>query len=294
MPLCNHSEHRDCSRSTHMRQMVSVRALSGFTSVDRVEAILLPNLRTARAPLPESSPPSSDPHRRNRLLAALPSEVLDFLRPKLTVMPLDQGEMLLGPDEATTEAVFPHDCILSVMTVMEDGRSAETTTIGAEGCFGFASGPGDRRAINRCVVQIPGSASRLPLEWLDEAARRYPAVHDLQLRYLKALLTQTQRSVACSSLHTVDLRCCRKLLRIHDWVERDTFPLKQDYLAQTLGVRRATVSQVCAALQDAGIIRYSRGSVTVLDRSRLEAAACECYGAIRQTYERLLPRTSNG
>jgi CRP-like cAMP-binding protein len=235
--------------------------------------------------------PPADPHRRNRLLAALPDEAFAFLKGDLSVSSFDQGRVIYNSNDAVTHVVFPHDCILSIGVVMSDGRSAEVETVGSEGCFGFLSGLGDRHTVNRCVVQIPGTASLVPVEQLDAALAEHPPVRDLLMRYVKAVMAHIQRSVACSSLHAVDLRCCRKLLRLHDWAQRDTFPLKQDYLAQTLGVRRATVGQVCARLQDEGILRYSRGSMTILDRGRLEGETCECYGAIRRTYDRLLPKT---
>jgi CRP-like cAMP-binding protein len=234
---------------------------------------------------------SADPHRRNRLLAALPDEAFASLADGFAAADFVQGQVVCEPGDAITKIIFPHDCILSIGTVMNDGRVAEVETIGSEGCFGFLSGLGDRHAINRCVVQIPGTASLLPVERLDGLLTGYPSARDIMMRYVKALVAHIERSVACSSLHPLDLRCCRKLLRLHDWAHRDTFALKQDYLAQTLGVRRATVGQVCARLQDEGVIRYSRGSITILDRARLEAASCECYGVIRRTYDRLLPKT---
>jgi CRP-like cAMP-binding protein len=233
----------------------------------------------------------SNSHRRNRLLAALPDDVYGFLAEAMSLADFTLDQMIYDSGETVTHVVFPHDCILSVVTIMEDGRSTECETIGSEGCFGFLSGFGDRRTVNRCVAQIPGTASLLPIERLDEALARYPALHDILMRYLRAVMAQIQRSVACSSLHTADLRCARKLLRLHDWAHRDTFPVKQDYLARALGVRRATVGEICARLQDEGIIRYSRGVMTILDRPRLEAATCECYSAISRTYERLLPKT---
>jgi CRP-like cAMP-binding protein len=230
-------------------------------------------------------------HRRNRLLAALPDDAFAFLARDLSVATYACDEVVVEKDATITHAVFPHDCTLSVLAVMADGRSAEAGSIGAEGCYGIASGFGDRRTINRCVVQVPGTASLLPISRLEEAMDRHAAVRDILMRYLKAVLQKTQRSVTCSSVHTADRRCCRRLLAMHDRVPGDTFPLTQDDLAQILGVRRATVGQICAGLQEAGIIRYSRGTMTVLDRARLEEAACECYGEVRRIFERLLPMT---
>jgi CRP-like cAMP-binding protein len=240
--------------------------------------------------VPEISQPA-DLHRRNRLLAALPADAFDFLAERLTVTDVATGEMLYEKDQTVTHAVFPHDCTLSVVAVMTDGRSAEAGNIGNEGCFGIASGFADRRATNRCVVQVPGAASLLPIERLDEAMAHQGAIRELLMRYVKAVLYKTQRYVACSSVHTADMRCCRRLLMMHDRVPDDTFALTQDELARILGVRRATVGQICASLQEAGVIRYSRGTMTILDRARLEASSCECYGEVRRIFQRLLPKT---
>lgn len=225
---------------------------------------------------------------RNRLLAALPHEASAFLGQRLSISKFEHGQILF---DAVAGAVFPHDCILALITTMDDGRTVETATIGNEGCFGFASVGGDRHVIERCSVQAEGSASVVPLDWLDQATERFPELRDLQMRYLKAVLAQTLQSVGCTSLHTADLRSARWLLNAYDRIQRDSFPLKQEYLARMLGVRRSTIGLICAKLQDAGIIRYSRGSMTILDRARLEDAACECYGAIRRNFERLLPKT---
>ena len=236
-------------------------------------------------------PQPADLHRRNRLLAALPPEAFAFLVERLTLAEVATGEMIYEEDQTITHAVFPHDCTLSVVAVMADGRSAEAGSIGNEGCFGIASGFADRRATNRCVVQVAGAASLLPIERLNEAMAQQVVIRDLLMRYVKAVLYKTQRYVACSSVHTADMRCCRRLLMMHDRVPDDTFALTQDELARILGVRRATVGQICAGLQEAGIIRYSRGTMTVLDRTRLESASCECYGEVRRIFERLLPKT---
>ena len=232
----------------------------------------------------------SDRYSRNQLLAALPGKALDFLVPHLEASILKQDELIFEAGQIAVRAVFPGDCVLSVVTIMADGRSAETASIGREGCVGFVSGLGDRHVIDRCIVQMDGSATSVPLVWLNRAVERFPAVRDLQMRYFKAVFAHTLRSVACSSLHTIDLRCARWLLMAHDRVQRDTFSIKQDDLAKMLGVRRSSVGQVCGELQRVGIIRYSRGSITILDRARLEAAACECYGAVQRIYQRVLPK----
>ncbi len=192
----------------------------------------------------------------------MPADAFLFIADSLIVSDFAHGDMIYGKEQPITHAVFPHDCTLSVMAVMRDGRSAEAGNIGNEGCYGIASGLGDRRATNGCVVQVPGSASLLPMDEFDEAMTRHEGFRDILMRYMKAVLHKTQRFVACSSVHTADMRCCRRLLMMHDRVPGDTFPLTQDELARLLGVRRATIGQICAGLQEAEIIRYSRGIPT--------------------------------
>jgi CRP-like cAMP-binding protein len=223
------------------------------------------------------------------LLALLPADAFAFLAPEFRLCALAHGEVVYASGETIREAVFPHDCILSVSMTMADGRTAEVATIGREGCIGFLSSHGDRQVIDRCAVQVAGEATRLSLDALREVVDRYPDVRALQMRHVKAVLAHTLRSIACTSLHTVDLRCARWLLTAHDRVDGDTLAITQDYMAQMLGVRRSTIGQICARLQAEGMIRYSRGTIAILDRDRLEGAACECYGAIRRSYERLLP-----
>ncbi len=174
---------------------------------------------------------------------------------------------------------------------MADGRAAETGTIGPEGFVGFAALRGDETGINRTIVQVPGTASALPLEVLQQAAQRSPALHGLLLRYVKVLLDQSLQAVACNSLHDVQRRCARWLLMCPDRANRDTFSLTQELLVEMLGVRRQGVSEVSSVPQAQGLIRYSRGSITILDREGLGAVSCECYGVIRQITERLLPKT---
>ena len=138
---------------------------------------------------------------------------------------------------------------------------------------------------------MAGAASLLPIERLNEAMARQEVIRDLPIRYVKAVLYKTQRYVACSSVHTADMRYCRRLLMMHDRVPDDTFALTQDELARILGVRRASNrADLRHGLQEAGIIRYSRGTMTVLG-TRLESASCECYGEVRRIFERLLPKT---
>jgi CRP-like cAMP-binding protein len=231
-----------------------------------------------------------DPHLTNRLFAALPAEDFGLLRPHLEITPLERGHVLIAPAELIRHAWFPHDGVVSVVTPMEDGAAAETATIGREGAVGFEFLTGGNRGLSRTFVQVSGSASRIEIAQL-RSSERSGTLGDLLARYSRVLFRQVMQSVACNGLHSVEERCCRWLLMAHDRAGSDTLDLTQEFLAAMLGVRRPSVTVVARTLQTAGLIRYSRGAITVIDRHGLEEAACECYRVIRSAYENLLPYT---
>ena len=230
-------------------------------------------------------------HRANRLLAALEPDDFARLEPHLETLQLAAGRVLYESGETVRHAYFPHGCVVSLLAVLEDGGSAEVALFGCEGVTGYASSLVSREAFGRYVVQVPGSASRVPLARLHEAAEASPRLRDLLQRYTEALLVQTFQSVACNAVHTVEARCCRWILSTQDRVGQRDLPLTHEFLAEMLGVQRSSVSLVVRALQTAGLVRQGRGVISVSDRAGLEESACECYGAIRRTFERLLPRT---
>ena len=225
----------------------------------------------------------------NRLLAALPGGELERLGPRIEEVRLERGAILADAEQPFEHVYFPHDSVVSLVSLMQDGRVAETATIGREGVVGFEALLHSETAFKRQIVQVPGRASRIEYGWL------LPALSDLhQLRrvmccYVRAFIGQVLQSVACNGLHSVDVRCSRWLLMTHDRVGKDSFPLTQEFLAEVLGVHRPTVTVAARMLQEAGLIRYSRGVVTILDRPGLENAACECYGIVRRRFESLLP-----
>ena len=230
-------------------------------------------------------------HRANRLLAALEADDFARLEPHLEALQLAAGTVLYESGDPVRHAYFPHGCVVSLLAVLEDGGSAEVALFGCEGVTGYASSLFSREAFGRYVVQVPGAASRLPIARLSEAAQASPRLRDLLQRYTESLLMQTFQSVACNAVHAVEARCCRWLLSTQDRVGQKDLPLTHEFLAEMLGVQRSTVSLVVRALQTAGLIRQGRGVISVSDRAGLEESACECYGAIRRTFERLLPRT---
>jgi CRP-like cAMP-binding protein len=231
-----------------------------------------------------------DPHGRNGLLAALDSDEWEQLRPSLDVLQLERGAVLYDAGQPVEHIYFPHNAVVSLVAVMRDGSVAETGTIGREGFTGSETILGnDDRANSRCLVQVSGTASEVPLNLLRAFLDERPHARRLLLAYTRALFAQVLQSVACNATHSVEKRCARWLLMTHDRAEADTFDLTQEFLAVMLSVRRASVNVVGKAFQKRGLIRYSRGKITILDRAGLEAASCECYGIVRRIFEQLLP-----
>jgi CRP-like cAMP-binding protein len=230
-------------------------------------------------------------HKANRLLASLAPADFGALQPHLESVDLPLGKILYEAGDTVQYAYFPHDAILSLVAVLADGNTPEMTTIGREGMLGLIDCLGTRDSFGRYSVQLPGTASRIAIERLLPAMEASPRMRETLLRYVQALVAQTFQIVACNAVHPVEARCCRWILMIHDRVERDELPLTHEFLAEMLGVQRPTVSIVARTLQTAGLITQRRGVITVSDRPGLEEVACECYGTIRRSFERLLPRT---
>jgi CRP-like cAMP-binding protein len=230
-------------------------------------------------------------HRTNRLLAALEPDDLAALEPQFEVISLSRGQVLYEPGDVIGHIYFPHDAIISLVNVMEDGATNEVAVFGCEGVVGLLSALVTREAFGRYIVQMSGTASRIAVERLDEVRNARPNLRRMIMHYGEVLLAQTFQTVSCNAVHPVDARCCRWILSMHDRADGDTLPLTHEFLAEMLGVQRSSVSVVTRTLQTAGLIRQSRGSITVTDRAGLEETTCECYGKIRRVYQRLLPGT---
>jgi CRP-like cAMP-binding protein len=237
------------------------------------------------------APRSPRDHRTNRFLAALDADSFALLEPYLEAVILPRGTVLYEPGDPIRYTYFPHDAIVSLVDVMEDGRLAEVAMFGREGLFGLLSAFVSREAFGRYVVQIPGSASRIPLNAMHAAIQASPKLQRLVLAYNEALLAQAYHTVACNAVHPVEARCCRWLLSTHDRLDEDALPLTHEFLAEMLGVQRSTVSSVLRSLQTSGLIEQRRGGIAVIDRAGLEHAACECYRKIRFRFDKLLPGT---
>jgi CRP-like cAMP-binding protein len=184
---------------------------------------------------------------------------------------------------------FPRTCVLSlIISFQEDNGGVESATIGREGMGGVTVALGAESTGATAIAQIPGEALRIPASVFRAALAQDTALLGVVLRYAHVLYEQTAQSVACNRRHTMEQRCARWLLMTHDRVGADHFPLTQEFLAFMLGVRRATVTVAAGILQQAGLIRYTRGTITIVNRNELEAAACECYGTIRAESDRFL------
>jgi CRP-like cAMP-binding protein len=228
------------------------------------------------------------PHM-NRLLAALPQRERERWLPRLERVDLPLGEVIHEAGRTLGHMYFPVTAIVSLLHVMENGASAEVAVVGNDGLVGVALFMGGGSTPSRAVVQSAGTCYRLKAEVVLEDFNRAGAVMHLLLRYTQALFTQMAQTAVCNRHHLVDQQLCRWLLLSLDRLPGHELLMTQELIANMLGVRREGVTAAALKLQDAGLIRYSRGHISVLDRQGLEARTCECYGVVRKEYERLLP-----
>ena len=225
---------------------------------------------------------------QNQLLSAIPTEEYKRLLPHLETVALTLKQIIYAPNEPIDYVYFPKSGMISLVNITEDGRTVEAATVGNEGMVGIPVFLRTDRMPGQAIVQIVGNALRMKADVFKREVLPGSQLYNLLLRYTQALLNQISQSVACNSLHSVEQRCCRWLLVTHDRVKADQFSLTQELLSQMLGVRRASVSEVANTLQKQGLIRYSRGKMTILDRQGLESASCECYRVVKQECDRLL------
>jgi CRP-like cAMP-binding protein len=224
----------------------------------------------------------------NRLLAALPDEVSQRIAPNLEPVSFRLGDVLYESGQRLTHVHFPVDCVVSLLYAMADGATAEIGMVGAEGVVGIALFMGGETMPSRAAVQSAGQALRMPARALQEEFRQGGPFQLALLRFTQTLITQMAQTAACNRLHAIDQRLCRWLLLSRDRLQTDELQLTQELIAGMLGVRREGVSVAAGALQSAGLIRYARGRITILDRAGLEARACECYRAVRDACKPLL------
>jgi CRP-like cAMP-binding protein len=230
------------------------------------------------------------PHspNQNHLLAALPTAEFERLVARLELVPMLLGEILYEPGGQLQHAYFPTTAIVSLHYVMETGASAETAGVGNEGVVGVALFMGGRTTPSSAVVHTAGHAYRLDSSVLKQEFDRAGLMQQLLLRYTQALITQMTQTAACNRHHSVEQQLCRWLLLTLDRAPSRELTMTQELVARMLGVRREGITGVAGNLQRAGVIRYRRGHIAVLERSGLESRACECYAVLKKELGRLL------
>ena len=226
--------------------------------------------------------------KKNQLLAALPDAEWRRWRPQLEWVELPLGQVLYEAGNTLSHVYFPTTAIVSLLYVMENGASAEIAVVGNEGLVGISLFMGGESTPSRAVVQSAGEGFRLPAQTIKDEFSCAPVLH-LLLRYTQALITQMAQTAVCNRHHTLDQQLCRWLLLSLDRLHGIELVMTQELIANMLGVRREGVTDGARKLQEAGLIRYARGRVTVLNRKGLEKRTCECYAVVKNEYDRLLP-----
>jgi CRP-like cAMP-binding protein len=238
------------------------------------------------------APPAASKHRgprQNHLLAALPADVYNRIAPNLEPVRMELGDILYESGTRMRYVYFPTTAVVSLLNVMENGSSAEIAIVGNEGILGISLFMGGETTPSRALVQCAGEGLRLKAQLLkDEFGRGGPLLR-LLLRYTQALITQMAQTAVCNRHHSLDQQFCRWLLLSLDRLASRQIPMTQQLIADMLGVRRGGVTEAAGRLQAAGLIRYHRGMITVLDRPGIEARSCECYRVVKAEFDRLLP-----
>ena len=229
--------------------------------------------------------------QKNLLLSALPDAEWAHWLPHLEAVDMPLGKVLCESGVTLSHVYFPTTAIVSLLYVMEDGASAEIAVVGQEGIVGISLFMGGESTPSRAVVQSAGQAFRLEAKLMMQEFNRAGPVLHLLLRYTQALITQMAQTAVCNRHHSLDQQLCRWLLLSLDRLHSAEIVMTQELIANMLGVRREGVTEAAGHLQKAGLIRYRRGHITVLDRTRLEERACECYAVVKKEYDRLLPDT---
>jgi CRP-like cAMP-binding protein len=228
--------------------------------------------------------------RLNLLLASLPDEEWQRWQPQLEWVSMPLGQVMYESGRTLSHVYFPTNAIVSLLYVMENGSSAEIAVVGREGVVGISLFLGGGSTPSRAVVQSAGEGYRLRSSVVkEEFDRSHPVMH-LMLRYTQALITQMSQTAVCNRHHSLSQQLCRWLLLSLDRLSSNELVMTQELIGNMLGVRREGVTEAALELQKAGVIRYARGHITVLDRPALEGRTCECYSVVKREYDRLLPK----
>ncbi|WP_422029960.1 Crp/Fnr family transcriptional regulator [Reyranella sp.] len=225
---------------------------------------------------------------KNLFLSALPAAEQNRLRPSLAYHRMPQGTILQEPEQRIEHVYFIESGMISLVAMMQDGAEIETATLGREAILGSLSALGNHTAGTRAIVQIDAAAWRMTVADFRTAIGQSPVLRKMALLSSELMLAQMQQTAACNALHTADRRLCRWIVQVRDRIDDDVIRLTHDFLAQMLAVRRPTVSLIAYGLQQAGLIKYQRGKITILDRAGLERGACECVGALREKTLRII------
>jgi len=228
------------------------------------------------------APATASSGASNLLLATLDAASLSLLEPHLRQVSLVQGQVLQEQEAPVEKVYFPVSGVISLISVMQGGEVVETAMVGREGAVGAFGGLGPWNAFTRAVVQLPGLAAVIPVAQFQAAVAQSDRIRNIVLRYKEAMLAQVQQTAACNALHHLEERLARWLLQALDRSDGSNLPLTQDLISQMLAVRRTTVTLIAGKLQEVGLISYRRGHIEIVDRLKLEEAACECYHTIRR------------
>jgi CRP-like cAMP-binding protein len=228
------------------------------------------------------------PHSPNYLLAALTPSDFALLRPHLETIKLLQEDVLVAAGDRLKKVLFPHNGVISLVVSLAGGGRVEVASIGRDSVFGGSAALDGSISLTDAIIQLPGVASALEVGALRAAAKQSIDFRTVLIRHEQALFAQAQQSAACNAMHSVESRLARWLLRMHDLAGGDQLRLTQDFLAQMIGVQRNSVSTIAHTLQQAGVIKYARGHIEIINREALKHASCECYEAVNVQYKKLL------
>ena len=224
----------------------------------------------------------------NRLLASLPANAFSAISPHLKIVELKFGEVVAEAGSPIRQVYFPYSGVISLVVELDVGAMIETAMVGRDGVLNAASALDGKVSLNKGIVQSAGSAGTIEVNRFRRLANEFEPFRSLLIRHEQVLFAQSQQSAACNASHSVEARMCRWLLFMRDLAGNDDLMLTQEFLAQMLSVRRPSVSIVASPLQKAGLIKYSRGRMRLLDVKGLQKRACECYGTVKAHYQRLL------
>lgn len=224
----------------------------------------------------------------NSLLRSISAEARTRLAPVMQYVSLPLGHVLYDPGAPLDSVYFPSTCVVSCLYTMHDGATAEIALVGNDGVVGVTSFLGGGAPPHRAIAQIGGDAVKVPARFIKAEFARNGSLQHVLLRYTQALITQISQTAVCNRLHSVEQRLCRWLLLCHNRVNGAEIRMTQEYIANMLGGRRESVTVAAGHLQDLGLIRYSRGNITIVDRKGLELIVCECYQTVEDEYNRLL------